>query len=108
MSHIPASKMPHAHAHDDANTKPSEGDTTAATVKDGANATSGSAKSPEPPSDTQAPASTTAPGDRSPLAIAALVLGGLAVVGGIVAAVLPLLSQPEQPKSRKHRKRKAA
>ena len=46
--------------------------------------------------------------DRSPLVIAAMVIGGLAVVGGGVAALVPLLAREEKPKSRKRKKRKAA
>lgn len=123
MSHIPASAMPHATAHEDeavdglvaqpgqARSKPAS--TTAAPPTPA----SGTRPTDEPLSvdegATVAPAPTHKPrsgGDenRSQLAVAAMVVGGLAVIGGLVAALLPILAAKDEPKPKKRRKRKAA
>lgn len=146
MSHIPAAKMPHAHAHNDRidgepaqpdQAQPAPEPTTAVppASASGAFPTSGG-ELPGGASDAkggnagraEAPSSAGAGStggsearsgpvngpsardedDRSPFAIAAMVIGGLAVVGGIVAALTPFLVARDEPKSKKRKKRKSA
>lgn len=148
MSHIPASRMPHAHAHDDHEdgksaqpnqAQPAPEPTTAvppasasgaspasggefpggtagtvsggasdgggATSSAGANSTGGSEARSGP---VNGPSARDDADDRSPYAIAAMVIGGLAVVGGIVATLTPFLVARDEPKSKKRKKRKSA
>ncbi|WP_375427878.1 hypothetical protein [uncultured Sphingomonas sp.] len=93
MSHIPASRMPHTH--DEQSPQPTKAEPASGATKPVGHAP------------------TNGPGardedDRTPLAVAAMVVGGLAVVGGLVAALLPLLTPKDEPKSKKRKRRKHA
>jgi hypothetical protein len=129
MSHIPASRMPHAHAHEDQidgqppqaeQGQPDPAPTTAVPpaaasgVSEDANKpdhmTLGGSETSSGPNDAAA-APTNGPSardadDRSTIAITALVIGGIAAIGGMVAVLLPLLAPKEEPKSKKRKKRK--
>lgn len=138
MSHIPASRMPHAHAHGDLaepqadQDQPAPEPTTSVPPASASGVLSAAEHSSVdgPTSEATKNDAASSPGDirsrevdkiattgglsardedeRSPYALAAMVIGGLAIVGGIVAALVPLLAPAQEPKSKKRKRRKAA
>ncbi|WP_375403374.1 hypothetical protein [uncultured Sphingomonas sp.] len=124
MSHIPASRMPHAHAQDEriddqpaqpgqAQPAPEPTTTVPPASASGASPTGGDRAADAGSGSDKADTPVNGPSARdekhqSSLPIAAMVVGGLAVVGGLVAALLPLLTPKDEPKSKKRKRRKHA
>lgn len=115
MSHIPSSAMPHAQAHGDS--IDGQPDPAKATPKSSAGqpavdggVTAQNAPAPATPVKDAPAQAEHRSGIRSPTAIAALAIGGVAVIGGVAAALYANQDAKAKaaPKSKKKRARKKA